>query len=133
MARILLIDDEEPVRSVLRRGLERVGHEIVEASDGAEGTRLFGSSFFDLVITDLFMPGKEGIETIIDLREKFPEVKILVVSGGLPSGGSSLDRLGSLADAEAMGADASLEKPFKIRDLLEVVDDLLSQPLRELP
>ena len=127
MARILVIDDEDPIRSLLRRSLQPLGHEIVEAPDGSVGTRLFESSHFDLVITDLFMPEKDGIETVLDLRERYPEVKILVVSGGIPSGGESLDRSGPLADAEAFGADASLEKPFEIRELIEVVSELLSR------
>ena len=127
MARILVIDDEDPIRSLLRRSLQPLGHEVVEAPDGAAGTRLFEASSFDLVITDLFMPEKDGIETVLDLRERYPEVKILVVSGGIPSGGRSLDRSGPLADAEAFGADASLEKPFEIRKLIEVVDELLSR------
>lgn len=128
MARILVIDDEAPIRSILRRSLERFGHEVVEAPDGSAGTRLFESSSFDLVITDLFMPEREGIETILDLRERYPEVKILVVSGGLPSPGQSLDKFSPLGDAEALGADASLEKPFEIKKLLEAVDELLARP-----
>jgi CheY-like chemotaxis protein len=128
MARILVIDDEAPIRSILRRSLERFGHEVVEAPDGSAGTRLFESSSFDLVITDLFMPEKEGIETILDLRERYPEVKILVVSGGLPSPGQALDKFSPLGDAEALGADASLEKPFEIKKLLEAVDELLARP-----
>ena len=127
MARILVIDDEAPIRSILRRSLQSFGHEVVEAADGTDGTRLFESSSFDLVITDLFMPDKEGIETILDLRAKSPEVKILVVSGGFPSGGRSLEKYGPLADAQALGADATLEKPFEIKHLGEVVDELLAR------
>ncbi len=127
MARILVIDDEASIRSLLSRCLEPFGHEVVEAPDGVAGIRLFESSPFDLVITDLFMPEKEGIETILDLREKCPEVKILVVSGGIAPGRETDDRFGPLADAEALGADASLEKPFEIRKLIEVVNELLSR------
>jgi DNA-binding response OmpR family regulator len=128
MARILVIDDEEPVRSLIKRGLEHVGHEVEEAEDGDQGTRLFQASPFDLVITDLIMPEKEGIETILDLRESHPNVRILVISGGLSFGGRSLDRQGPLSDAEALGADASLAKPFDLRKLIEVVDELLARP-----
>jgi len=128
MARILVIDDEEPVRSIIKRGLEHHGHEVVEAEDGAEGTRVFEASPFDLVITDLIMPEKEGIETILDLKESHPDVRILVISGGLSFGGRAVDRQGPLADAEALGADASLAKPFDIKNLIEVVDGLLTRP-----
>ena len=127
MARILVIDDEEPIRSLVNRGLSHAGHEVVEAADGVEGTRLFEESHFDLVITDLIMPEKEGIETILDLRERYPEVKILVISGGLSFGGRAVDREGPLTDAEALGADASLAKPFTIQKLIEKVGELVSQ------
>ena len=127
MARILCIDDEESIRSLISRCLRPSGHEVVEASDGAEGINLFESSRFDLVITDLFMPGKEGIETILDLRERFPGVKILVVSGGIPSGSESLDKYGPLKDAEFLGANASIHKPFEIQELVETVAGLLSE------
>lgn len=127
MARILVIDDEKPIRSLVNRGLSQAGHEVVEASDGMEGTRLFEESHFDLVITDLIMPEKEGIETILDLRERYSDVKILVISGGLSFGGRTVDASGPLMDAEALGADASLAKPFAIKKLIEVVGDLVSQ------
>jgi CheY-like chemotaxis protein len=127
MANILVIDDEEAVRSIIRRGLERFGHTIVEASDGAHGVRLFEETSFDLVITDLFMPGQEGIETILQLRDRFPEIKILVVSGGLSFRGRMVDKDGPLSDAEALGADASLHKPFQVTRLVEVVNELLPQ------
>jgi CheY-like chemotaxis protein len=127
MARILVIDDEEPVRSIIRRSLEHQGHEVVEAEDGAEGTRIFEASPFDLVITDLIMPEKEGIETILDLREGYPDVRILVISGGLSFGGRAVDRKGPLQDAEALGADASLAKPFDVLELMETVERLLNR------
>lgn len=127
MARILVIDDEAPLRALIRRALQPLGHDVVEAADGDAGTRLFESSAFDLVITDLLMPEKEGIETILDLRERSPAVKILVVSGGLSYRGRVLDKLGPLADAEALGADASLSKPFGLEELQVVVERLLSE------
>jgi CheY-like chemotaxis protein len=126
MSRILVIDDEEPIRQIINRGLTSVGHEVVEAEDGLEGTRLFEESDFDLVITDLIMPEKEGIETILDLKGRYPEVKILVISGGLSFGGRAVDRSGPLMDAEALGADASLAKPFDLKTLIEQVASLLS-------
>jgi DNA-binding response OmpR family regulator len=127
MARILVIDDEEAIRSLVNRGLSNAGHEVVEASDGVEGTRLFEESHFDLVITDLIMPEKEGIETILDLRERYPEVKILVISGGLSFGGRAVDREGPLTDAKALGADACMAKPFGMQALVEMVGELVSQ------
>jgi DNA-binding response OmpR family regulator len=127
MARILVIDDEEPIRSIITRALASQGHELVEAEDGEKGIRLFDTHTFDLVITDLIMPGKEGIETIIELRAKFPDLKILVVSGGLTHGGRSLDKYGPLKDAEVLGANGSISKPFEILELIKAVENLLSR------
>lgn len=121
MARILIIDDDAAVRRIMRRVVERMGHEVEEAADGAMGLSLFRQGTFDLVVTDLFMPEKEGIETIMEIREDSPGVKILAVSGGM-----RLDRIGPLEDAEVLGADASLPKPFAIQDLTAAVQALLS-------
>jgi DNA-binding response OmpR family regulator len=125
VARILVIDDEEPIRSLMKKALERQGHQVEEAPDGSVGIQLFGESRFDLVITDLLMPEKEGIETLLDLKELDPDVKTLVVSGGLSFRGRALDKYGPLEDAEALGADATLSKPFEIRELVDAVAELL--------
>ena len=122
MARILIMDDEEEIRSIIRRALTMAGHEIIEAEDGAVGLRLFQASSFDMVITDLLMPEKEGIETILELREEHPDLRILVVSGGMAG-----DREGPLADAVSLGADAAVAKPFTVAELLEAVDGLLAR------
>jgi len=122
VARILIMDDEEEIRSIIRRALTMAGHEIIEAEDGAVGLRLFQASSFDMVITDLLMPEKEGIETILELREEHPDLRILVVSGGMAG-----DREGPLADAVSLGADAAVAKPFTVAELLEAVDGLLAR------
>ena len=82
MARILIIDDEEKFRKMLRQMLERAGHEVVEAPDGKEGVKLYREKLTDLIITDIFMPEKEGIQTIKELKRDFPEAKIIAISGG---------------------------------------------------
>ena len=120
MARILIIDDDTALRRTMRKVVERMGHMAEEAEDGAMGLRLFRDGSYDLVVTDLLMPEKEGIETIMELREEAPEVKILAVSGGM-----TLDRTGPLEDAEALGADASLPKPFGVEDFMAAVESLL--------
>ena len=121
MADILIIDDDPAVRSTVRKVLERAGHTIREAEDGDVGLRLFREEAPDLVITDLFMPDKDGIETIQELREHAPEAKILAMSGG-----ASVEPEGPLSDAEVFGADASLAKPFSLDELQGKVDALLS-------
>lgn len=123
MAHILLIDDDSAVRSVMREVLERSGHEIRTAEDGEEGLRLFRERAADLIVTDLFMPDKEGIETIQELRQQAPDVKILAVSGGGLERARDPD--GPLSDAELFGADASLPKPFTVDELRRAVEELL--------
>ena len=81
MARILIIDDDQDVRMVTCEVVRSAGHEVTLASDGAEGLQLQREKSFDLVITDLFMPVKEGVETICDIKKDFPEVKIIAISG----------------------------------------------------
>jgi CheY-like chemotaxis protein len=81
MARILLIDDDEPVRTTLRLTLEHFGHTVIEARDGTEGLALFQHANADLVITDIVMPEKDGLEVLRELRRMHPSVKIIAISG----------------------------------------------------
>lgn len=117
---ILVIEDDDALRKVLARILRMAGHEVTEADNGEVGLRLFDQAPFDVVVTDLLMPEKEGIETIMELREKNPGLKILAVSGGL-----RIDREGPLQDAEALGADASLAKPFSVEEFTAAVEELI--------
>jgi CheY-like chemotaxis protein len=121
MAAILMIDDDAAVRRMARLSLERAGHDVAEASNGAEGARLFNSSTFDLVITDVFMPEMDGIETIRELRARHPSIRILAISGG-----GSARASGPLEDAHMLGADDVLAKPFDAARLVRAVDALLA-------
>ena len=118
--KILIIDDEDKVRELLVKVMKRAGHEVVEAENGRIGQRLFEAEPTDLVITDLIMPEQEGIETIQTLREKYPMVKIIAISGG-----GRLDPEGYLAAAEGLGADRIFTKPFNIQELTTAVNELL--------
>jgi two-component system, chemotaxis family, chemotaxis protein CheY len=119
MATILLIDDDLQMRRTLARMLRRK-HDLIEAADGSEGIRLFTRHHPDIVITDIIMPNKEGIETIMELRRLSPTVKILAISGG-----GSMFKTDFLSMAEELGADATLQKPIELVDLLATVDQLL--------
>jgi CheY-like chemotaxis protein len=120
MARIILIDDDAAVRGSTRRLLERAGHEVREASDGEAGLDLLAQAGADLVITDIFMPGQDGIVTVRRMRKEFPQVKVIVLSGGDSTGRMNLRR-----DAELFGAAASLAKPFESGDLLRTIREVL--------
>jgi CheY-like chemotaxis protein len=122
MANILVVDDNEEILILQREILGRGGHQVTTAINGDEAIRLFRASQFDLVITDLIMPDKEGIETIRDLRKLNPVVKIIAMSGG-----GRLSAEDNLAIAQSLGASRTLAKPFSSRDLLEVVNNLLGE------
>ncbi len=120
MARILLIDDDRAVRLSVQIVLEREGHQVVSACDGDEGLRTFASKAPDLVVTDIIMPNKEGIETIMQIRARDPATPILAISGG-----GRLRNTDVLRMAAMVGANGILRKPFERQDLLAAVRCLL--------
>ncbi len=82
MARILVIDDQEPIRRIVRRALEQAGHDVLDASDGEMGMEILARHSADVVITDIFMPGQDGIVTLREIRKRFPTVKVIVSRRG---------------------------------------------------
>ena len=122
MARILVIDDEELARFTVRKYLESAGHSVIEARDGIEGLAQQKDDPCDLVITDIIMPEKEGLETILELRRTDPNLPIIAISGGGREGYS-----GYLEAAQPFGANYSLAKPFSQDDLLCAVESGLSK------
>lgn len=126
MTRVLIIDDDRDVRVTLRDILEEAGYEVCEAADGYQGERLFRSGSLDLVITDILMPEREGLETITSLRKIRPEVKIIAISGGGYCG-----RFNFLEASKDFGANCVLQKPIAADDLLRTIETLLTQPASE--
>ena len=120
MARILIIDDEPQIRSMLTLMLAREGYDIVEASDGVAGIKIYRQNPADLIITDLIMPNKDGIGMIIDLKKEFPDVKIIAMSGG---GLNKPD--GYLKGAKKLGAACTLTKPIDREEMLNAVRETL--------
>lgn len=120
MARVIVIDDQEPIRRIVRRALENDGHEVLEASDGEVGMELLERAPADVVITDIFMPGMDGIQTLREIRKRFPTIKVIAMSGGDSTGLLDLRQ-----DAELLGALKSIQKPFNARDIVEVVRSVL--------
>lgn len=121
MATILIIDDDTQLSSMLKQLLERHGYDVLTASDGNQGIKMFHEKGADLIITDLIMPGKEGIETIAEISQDFPDVKIIAISGG---GRLKPDNYLNLA--ETFGAMRSFTKPVDRKELLSAIEELLS-------
>jgi DNA-binding response OmpR family regulator len=123
MSRILLVDDDLALRSMLKLGLESLGYSVVEASDGREGLRLFKDAGIDVVLTDLIMPEKEGIELIMELKRlpgKSP--KIIAMSGGGHIAASS-----HLNIARILGVKRMLAKPFGLEELHMAIEAELNE------
>ena len=118
--KILIIDDEEQIRLVLKEMLERFGYEVLEATNGEEGLALQREKAADLIITDIIMPDKEGLETIRELRREFPEVNIIAISGGGQIGSDQY-----LKAAKQFGAMCTLQKPVGLEQLRQEVHRLL--------
>jgi DNA-binding response OmpR family regulator len=119
--RILIIDDDDGFRNMLRQMLESEGYEITEAHDGEEGVKCQYAQPADLIITDIVMPKKEGLETICEIQKKYPDVKVIVVSGaGWYGAEVEFDM------ARILGA-RTLKKPFKRRALLKTMEEICRQ------
>ncbi|MCL2789115.1 MAG: response regulator [Desulfobulbus sp.] len=119
--RILVIDDDDQIRTLLRQVMEWSGYEVIEACNGREGVQKCRKQTADLVITDLIMPEQEGLETISLLKKECPHLKIIAISGGGRIGPEAY-----LPAARELGADKVFSKPFDVRELAEAVKELLS-------
>jgi DNA-binding response OmpR family regulator len=120
LPRILVIEDDAEVRDYLVSVLSRAGHEVFSASDGSHGVAVFRENRVELVITDIIMPTKDGIETILDLRRDNPSLKVIAISGG-----GRLAPDDYLNSAKLLGADLAIKKPFSNEDMLSAVNQLL--------
>lgn len=121
MAKILVIDDEEQIRDFLKTMLEIENHSVLEAQDGEQGLNILAKSPIDLVITDILMPNKEGFETIMEIQEKYPQIKIIAISGG----GLHLDPDKYLNMAKLLNVVDVLRKPFERIELIKIINRLL--------
>jgi CheY-like chemotaxis protein len=122
MARIFVFDDEPSILLMLKKMLEKAGHEVYLALNGREGIDLFKKHKPDLLITDIIMPEKEGLETILELRKKYPELKIIAISGGGRIGPD-----GYLPGAKLFGANMVFQKPLIQKEFMEAVSILLGE------
>jgi CheY-like chemotaxis protein len=120
MARILIIDDDVQILKILRQTLECEGYDVLEASNGKQGIKRYLENPADLIITDIIMPEKDGIEIIIELKRDYPDVKIIAISGGGRIGPEEY-----LDMSKKLGAQRTFTKPFERKQLLSAVQDLL--------
>lgn len=121
MKQVLVIDDDAAARSMLQDLIEELGHEVSVAENGHDGLRRFEERPFTLVICDILMPEKEGIETIREIKKKSPDTQIIAISGGGCSG-----NLEFLKMAQSLGADCTIRKPFEIEVMERTISDLLA-------
>lgn len=121
MPHVLIIEDNEDLRDLMQVVLEGAGHSVSLASDGEAGLRAQRARPADIVITDIFMPNQDGLETIAQLRRDHPQVKVVAMSGG----GSRVKGAGTLLTAKEIGAHWILVKPFDNDELLRAVRTLV--------
>jgi DNA-binding response OmpR family regulator len=124
MARILIVDDEESIRYTLTKTLKSQGHEIYQASDGDTALKVLSEQEIELVVTDILMPNREGLETIREIRMNWPEIKIVAMSGG-----GRIRNTEFLKVAQKFGADVILKKPFSMSEFKFEVSKILDQSL----
>lgn len=127
MPRILVIDDEQLLRSTVVTILTRGGYSVEEASDGQAGIAMFHKNPPDVVLTDIFMPNRDGIEIIKELKHSSPRTKIIAMTGG-----GNLGMMEIASAAKVLGADHILNKPFESESLLAAIKAVLvtSPPTR---
>ena len=123
MARIIVIDDEEDLRGLLRLLLEAEGHDVDEAENGAQGLAAIAEQTYDLVVTDVLMPEEDGITVAKETPKLQPNAKVLAISGG----GAVLPANWSLKVMKMFGVNAALHKPFEADEFIKVVNELLTE------
>jgi len=116
---ILVVDDEAGICTFLQEGLTREGYNVLTASDGRKGLRVYNDCLVDLVITDVLMPELDGLEVVRTLRRLGTAAPIIAMSGG---GNRDLD---FLVEAAEFGATRTISKPFRLEELVVMVHDLL--------
>jgi CheY-like chemotaxis protein len=124
MAKILVIEDDPNVAMAIQHSLAGAGHTVLLAANGKEGINELRRSTVDVVVTDLFMPEQEGLETITVLRKGYPKLPVIAISGGNIASDTMLKI------AKDLGAQEVLQKPFGVRGLLAAVEKVLSEGVR---
>ena len=122
MATILVLDDDQSLLGFLEHALELAGHKVITAVNGMKAIRIVEIRQVDLLLTDIFMPDKEGLETIAEVRTRHPNLPIIAMSGG------GQNELGfSLETAQQVGANVALVKPFTLDQVTDAIDLALAK------
>jgi len=119
-SRILIVEDDASVRRFLREALENAGYQVIVGKDGQEGITMYRERPTDLIITDIIMPGKDGLAVIMEILSEFPESKLIAISGGNDLGTDEMLRM-----AVNFGACRAIQKPFSVSVLLDAVREAL--------
>lgn len=119
--RVLVIDDDDQVRTLLQRILTSAGYQVTATADGDEALKSLAEQPFDLVVTDILMPRREGLQVILDIRRDYPHLKIIAISGG----SVRVPTVMALDAAVTFGASIVLSKPIDIDELLKAVMQVL--------
>ena len=132
MNKILVIDDEQDIRIVMQQVLELEGYEVSVAANGQEGLDILETEPTDLVITDIIMPGMDGVATLERIKEKWPDMPVIVISGGgnvapMEYQPAAIATNAYLASAAQAGAALSMTKPFERKELIDAVNGLLGE------
>ena len=117
MLSVLIVDDQDQIRQLIRDALERAGYHVEEARDGKEGLQRYRENSVDLVLMDILMPDQDGLEAIMALRREFPDSRIIAMTGGIDGVGVP----NFLDVATMLGARLTLQKPFELQTLLDAV------------
>lgn len=120
--RVLFVDDDEPLREMARHGLGKADMAVSLAGNGHEALAQLERRTFDVAVVDILMPEKEGLETIMEVRKRWPDLPVIAISGGGQRGASAF-----LSTAKAFGAHLTLPKPFEMTDLAAAIEKLVSQ------
>jgi len=129
MAKILVVEDIPAVMFSLRMVLQGGGHQVTTAANGVQGLALLKDSRFDLVVTDIWMPGTDGAAVIAEGRRIAPGTRFLAITGGSPNGTITAERL----EGESFGADRILFKPFERDEILGAVNELVAAASQRSP
>lgn len=128
MAKILLIEDQPQLRQLLHAALRQANHTVFEAENGTRAVAVVAGNSIDVVVTDIFMPEKDGLEVIRDLRRQLPDVPVIAYSGG----NARID-MDPLEVALILGASWTIRKPFELQQLLNAVRGVLSAKVADKP